>query len=100
MSLYDQYVEARDKGTMDKPPQGKGSQSYFAPHAKNNEKAKIRVAEKPTNPLGDEASPTQKNPKDNLPHGEKPNYSKLGGVKSEQFDAYVQAMDQQKKKSY
>ena len=98
MSLFDRYVEARDKGTVDAPPQGKGAKPYCAPHVKNNAKDKIRVAEKPTKPLGDEASPTQKNAKDNLPDGKKPDYSKLSGVKAEHFDAYVRARNESKKK--
>ena len=85
MSLFEKYAEARSKGSVDVPPQGKGSKPYFAPHAKNNAKAKIRVAEKPKDALGDQASPTQKNPKDNLPGGEKPDTSKLGGLKNEDF---------------
>ncbi len=85
MSLFEKYAEARNKGSVDVPPQGKGSKSYFAPHAKNNAKAKIQVAEKPRDALGDKASPTQKNPKDNLPGGMKPDTSKLGGLKNEEF---------------
>ncbi len=85
MSLFEKYAEARSKGSVDVPPQGKGSKPYFAPHAKNNAKAKIQVAEMPKDALGDKASPTQKNPKDNLPGGEKPDTSKLGGLKNEEF---------------
>ena len=85
MSLFEKYAEDRNKGSVDVPPQGKGSKPYFAPHAKNNAKAKIRVAEKPKNALGDEASPTQKDPKANLPGGTKPDTSKLGGLKNEEF---------------
>jgi len=77
---FDDFLEAKKgdkppktaKVSLDVPPQGKNAPPYHAPHAKNDGKPKLRVVEKPTNALGDEATPALKDPERNIPSGKKP----------------------------
>lgn len=75
---FQDYLEAK-KDEED----GKGLATLKSPLLKSAEKPKVRVAEKDkTTALGDEATPSLKNPKTNHPLGEKPDYS---GLTTEQF---------------
>lgn len=78
---WESFLEDK-KGDEFKPDQGKNTNPYHAPHAKNDPKPLVRVAEKPKDALGDEASPPFKDPKAACPLGEKPDYTPM---KVEQF---------------
>lgn len=93
---WDNFLEAKEKketgpanmgyggkpkdyyvGDMNTPPQGYGKNPYFAPNAKNDGKPLVRVAEKPTDALGDKSSPPFSDPKAVQPYGEKPDYKAM-----------------------
>lgn len=77
MEIKESKGEESKKGFGNLPPQGKGAKPYFAPHTKNKLNSKMRVVEKPTDALGDKATPSLSNPKHSMPLGSKPSYTNL-----------------------
>jgi hypothetical protein len=71
---WEKFLEAKKNGHK-LPPQGNGAAPYCAPHATNDGKVKIRVAEKSKETaFGDQATPSLKDPKKNHPVGQRPSY--------------------------
>lgn len=85
---WEDFVEAQKQAAL--PDQGKNSKPYFAPKVQNDGKAKVLVAEKPTDALGDKGTPELSNPKDCHPLGKKVDYSAL---KTESFLAETAGMN-------
>lgn len=102
-SKWESFLERKEKGLGDevgnadknKPSQGKGTNPYHGPHAKNEPKPLVRVAEKPTDALGDKASPPFSNPKAACSMGEKPSYKNM---KVEHLRENTEELQEAKKK--